>query len=363
MNINNRTHRRPPRAFTLVELLVVIGIIALLIGILLPTLSKARRAAKSIGCSANLRSLSQGMVLYSNEHDFHIPGSAWTSGRHLYPDKTPGVGNYNCPGVSHINDWQSPVAKMLGIGFNDGHYIADRRERFMDLMQRDEFHCPENTLLAGSLGTPTFDANPNATAYIGSYDAGVVFMFKHNYRDTNSDSGWDVGEIGETYARTDHNPPQGYTPKLTKLGAASRKVWLADGAKYTHASQPPAMPFTFRWDWGGAYADRGPWTVYSNAWNRYNAPGNDASGGFSGTIDARLLAFRHGTTEGNKAADQYKFNVGFFDGHVETMGDLQGSDPAMWHPTGSRVLIDPSRVYQDVIDTYYDGVTGWVTVK
>jgi prepilin-type N-terminal cleavage/methylation domain-containing protein len=65
--------RRGSRGFTLVELLVVIGIIALLVGILLPSLNKARDAAKRTACLANLRSLGQLVTMYANQYKGQIP--------------------------------------------------------------------------------------------------------------------------------------------------------------------------------------------------------------------------------------------------------------------------------------------------
>jgi prepilin-type N-terminal cleavage/methylation domain-containing protein len=63
----------PHSAFTLVELLVVIGIIAVLIALLMPGLSAARRQAQTIRCAANLHDIGRAMQMYATDYKGRIP--------------------------------------------------------------------------------------------------------------------------------------------------------------------------------------------------------------------------------------------------------------------------------------------------
>lgn len=112
MSTNRRSASRQA-GFTLVELLVVIGIIALLVGILLPALSKAREQGNKTVCLAGLHGMGQMLHLYADDNQGRVP-VGYASSKH-----------------AGYMVWQNGSFQVMGCFFNGGY-----------LSQAKGFYCP-----------------------------------------------------------------------------------------------------------------------------------------------------------------------------------------------------------------------------
>ena len=165
---------RPParrgvlRGFTLVELLVVIGVIAVLIGILLPSLNRARESARKVQCAANLRSQGQLLVLYANDWGGRYPisyggnGDLRDGGGHLYSGNWP-FGGFN------IDD--SPEGQLtpsgLAVLFAEGY--LDRPEELMFCPAVNPQIRPDNYWTYSPVDHPQWSDNYANYCYWGTF--------------------------------------------------------------------------------------------------------------------------------------------------------------------------------------------------
>ena len=378
-----RIHSR--RAFTLSELLIVIGIIAILLAILLPVVSRARRAANTAYCLANLRTIGQAMMMYTSENNNWLPGSGWTSGAMFWnfttnPPKpvNPAFSAANSPGISESNDWIGPLARQMGMKdpIIDG---VDDVARFNAYRALPWMICPsyrDMPVPASSISDA--DAGPGQGL---SYCASLAFLDYpwQTFGSTGSTclNGNLVIPADSTGTRGIVTLPSSYGPKISKLSNAASKVWACDGSRTIlptavngkNTVQSPtyvisANPSVTNWD-NTSYCDYGAFGGWSHSAYRIAVSGNATA--MPGQ-DVRVWTYRHGATGGFMPAGSYRMNTVFFDGHGETLDDVQAANPALWMPSGSVIypqsgcsgtaVAGTKTVWSDVQSRYCPGVSG-----
>ena len=108
----NFTRTRKPAGFTLIELLVVIAIIALLLSILMPSLSKVKHMAKSIACASNLKNGMLSLRMYTGDYNGRLPG--------MWPDYWYRlIAPYSGLGIAYVSQ-DSDVVTTAGY-YNEGY--------------------------------------------------------------------------------------------------------------------------------------------------------------------------------------------------------------------------------------------------
>ncbi len=153
------------QGFTLVELLVVIGIISALIAILLPALNRAREAAKKVACASNLKQIGMAMHMYANDNKGYYPV------------------------LKNQHNWNAPLTLVSALVVN-GTYLPNTNPKAWGYSA--VFRCPSDL-----------------SDYTNSYPKSYVYRQTHNGHDYSDDHVYPADGMA---MRTSDNPH--YTPGL-----------------------------------------------------------------------------------------------------------------------------------------------------
>ena len=336
---------RIKRAFTLVELLVVIGIIALLIGILLPALNRARMAAYSAKCAANLHGIGIGIANYAADYKGVLPASYIYVGTTIVGDdqepKSPINGYVHWSSYLFRPDYSDAkfASAANGIGI-----IPSKPGPYSDAGKWGMFQCPAldsgglpPTNPAPGVGNPGI---PSDTANFVDYQAPRLAytlneaLCPRNKFTLNFQNG---NQRVEHYVKASSVTHSAQCILATEWNVSPSVVLdtgEVSGANVTK-SHRPVNGFTSLQSAGGNYVDLvevapGSGIIHVTK----NMMSKNPSGSFTPTTRLDWVGRNHGPKELDASGwDTRRTNFLYLDGHVESKNVRDTLSPWQWGDT------------------------------
>jgi prepilin-type N-terminal cleavage/methylation domain-containing protein len=312
------------RAFTLVELLIVIAIISVLTGVLVPSIGVARELAQSAAAQSNIRQLVRGQELYAARSDQWLAGPNTSGALGIATRGDAYIGSRAPSTPTSTHDWISPcLGDDLGLS-------ANRAQRTWELFSR--MACPRamhriTRLWGASRDYADFDAaNRKDAAVQISYLSPATFHY------SPGKDAWTPRQLREANAAPmvgiprPYQVPRTFRPKFDRIERPDARVLVADGTRYTFTLRGrDGVEMGLDFDVTTAPTIYGSFTssgAIFHASRAYGRAYEGAVGEFN--VDLSMRYFDR------------EMHAGFFDGHAERLtGSRAWSDPTLWYPKGS----------------------------